>query len=281
MAIPAALLPQLERLAVPFGGAAALETRLSEQQLETILLFPGFIRVISPWALEFDLRDHGFIAGGLYSIYNSRFELVYQALSPNGLFGPQPQDAEFAVRAPHAGFGYLCFADAAGNQQVGLIWVCNELTSQQRQRRVHAWERLVQDALALVKLPFGLPVGQRLNPTLDPAITAATTIKFWFLKSSDFSGTPTRAQVKAHPNAIVHSQAADRPLTLYLQEDGWLMFESNLAGTTQVCELSGDRLSCQHPSSESGYLYPIVLSTLVNQSPARHYRQVYSGSWTK
>jgi hypothetical protein len=109
---PPDLKGRLDLLAAPFGGAERLEALLSPQQLAKLLTFPGFIYVVSPWAIEVNLADHGYVENTPYSVLDERsgahlytavsVSLTLQrVVSDRRVHVPYPVSGVFIEELPH------------------------------------------------------------------------------------------------------------------------------------------------------------------------------------
>lgn len=139
--IPEELKNSAEHFAEEFGGLESLYPYITEEQFLKILVFPGPILVIRPWALEVDLRDYGYSLGK-YDVFNHLGEYLYSVENPNNKFGNDARDLESCVRASHGLYLYLRF-ESENEPVCLLLWCCNRLSDRDLNEYIRTWERFI------------------------------------------------------------------------------------------------------------------------------------------
>lgn len=137
--IPQEIGQGLTLIAEEFGGWRELSKFLKLETLQTLVTFPGPVRLVKPWQMEIDLTEYDFIPNSQYSVFNSRWQWLYTCVlskrrlfrsieGPNpNLFGYDVRDLAATMLVPHSDTLYLSFPSVTGRRVV-LLWVANELT---------------------------------------------------------------------------------------------------------------------------------------------------------
>jgi hypothetical protein len=125
--------------AYTFGGYADLKDEISDLDIAKILLHNGFVYIIKPFDDYIDLKQHGYIAGKPYSVYNKSMELLYTSYSKQGIWGKNRKDIQALLKTSHADYIYIVF-NTLLEPVYGIAWVCHRVLKSTARALIEQWE---------------------------------------------------------------------------------------------------------------------------------------------
>lgn len=226
---PDNLRDSLKILTEPFGGVEEALRLLPTSKVDYLLVFPGFIYVTSEWKPLVDLRQHDYLAGSVYTVYDAEMRHLYSERSPDGYFGRREHDKELLRSVRHGMFVHLQLMTVAG-PRLGILWIARRKSPRQLEQEL---QRLRYNAEKVQTLP------QQHELMFDTRCLEPLPLDSYFLQGRwEQQLSPSR--IREHPDATRLTHPASTPFFLYPQQDGWLTF------------FQGDRLAVLQDSRGEG-----------------------------
>jgi hypothetical protein len=214
--LPLEVLQYLEEFAQPFGGALGTIQLLPDQDLEYLVTFPGQTYIVKPWSTALDLQELGYVLGTPVIVTDDSFRELYTTFFDDGLFGVSEKEQALLFNAQHGSFIHLKF-ETLREPVVILLWVCNQLTFDQKKKVIGQWELEQSKAHSKVFSNELFVSTKYLLPTDAIRITHVPATWTNYLTPADISSHPKRL-ISLHP-------ATENVIPLYLSSNGWYLFE--------------------------------------------------------
>jgi len=208
--------PDLEeafrRLCAPFGGSSVVQTILPAREQEYLLLFPGFVYVVSSWAPLVDLTEHGYEPGSVYSLYDHRLRFLY-AERCDGTWGKREHDRELLTRSDHGSYVHICFRTRLG-PKLGIFWIATRPEPERWRYMLDLWQYHAERAR---------PKLDRHEIFFETYCLPTRPLRFYFLPGR-FEERLTPEQIRDHPDVQVQEVDPPYPLVAYPETSGWITF---------------------------------------------------------
>jgi hypothetical protein len=248
--------------ALPFGGVDVLKYYLTQEQIEYILLFGGFVSVVRPWAYELDLSEFGFRPRTPYRVFNSRWKFLYEVRPNDTIFGKDSRDLNVLFNTSHADYLHICF-DTPSQPVSGLLWVANQISPDEAERKRR---RIVEN---FKRAQFKQPEHEIFLATDSLAKLGA--LHTYFLEAP-WSPNLKPIDVMEDSRRVMTVTELGDTLTLYPKKSGWVVFAQwypQLEGqpsfgwiATHVRDLEGEGVNRVRLTNAGAYYLELGSSSL-------------------
>ena len=113
-----------------FGGTQEVLKYISQDKLDYISLFKGYIITINSWDLNINLRIFNILPNSTITILSNDFKFLYSRVCIDNTFGLDVLDQNIIFKTPHAGFIILVFKSLVQDVVIDsylLIWISHKL----------------------------------------------------------------------------------------------------------------------------------------------------------
>jgi len=128
----------LRLLIESFGDEGELRKYVSHKTLRELLLFPGFIAVVRPWACTIELENYGF-RGGSYRVYDEDWRFQHEVWPENKKFGENYLDIRLLWKVKNGSL-LRVFYEGEGDVHGGLLVCQNQLPSRTERYWIRKWD---------------------------------------------------------------------------------------------------------------------------------------------
>lgn len=113
-----------------FGGTSEVLKYISQEKLNYISLFKGYMVTVNSWDLSIDLSIFNILLNSPITVINNDNEYSYSRICKDNIFGLEGLDKDIIFKTPHAGFILITFKSNIRSVVLDsylLVWISHKI----------------------------------------------------------------------------------------------------------------------------------------------------------